>query len=231
VEGAPNSADRAVPLGRYWSWRPGVAPPGLCRLSAWEVFYVAVRTRARIAGVPWCQGAATPGCTAQHHQGTVGIPVRTLVFPYNPEVARLPLGPQDRTIQLGEAARRLGVTRSTLQGRVKAKDPSIRGLAPQSEFNPGNRWLVSLDDVDAELRAKGLLDRPLLDPSVDAMRVEMLQGALTEEKDRRITQLETMLATLRADKDARIAQLELQLETLGETLAAMTTRTATAAAP
>jgi hypothetical protein len=113
------------------------------------------------------------------------VPPRTLVFPYDPVVPRPPLGPGDRTIQLGEAARRLGVTRSTLQGRVKAKDPSIRGLAPASELNPGHRWLVSLDDVEAELRGKGLLDTPtppVADVSVDAMRVEMLQGALSDSR-------------------------------------------------
>jgi hypothetical protein len=142
------------------------------------------------------------------------VPPRTLVFPYDPVVPRPPLGPGDRTIQLGEAARRLGVTRSTLQGRVKAKDPSIRGLAPASELNPGHRWLVSLDDVEAELRGKGLLDTPtppVADVSVDAMRVEMLQGALSEEKDRRITQLEALVA----DRDAEIARLRSQLAALG----------------
>lgn len=127
---------------------------------------------------------------------------------------RPPLGPEDRVIHLGEAARRLGVTRSTLQGRVKAKDPSIRGLAPQSDLNPGHRWLVSLDDLEAELRGKGLLvdtSPPAAEPSLDAMRVEMLQAALGEEKDRRIAHLEGMVA----DKDGEIARLRAQLAALG----------------
>lgn len=143
----------------------------------------------------------------------VGIPPRTLVFPYDPVVPRPPLGPGDRTIQLGDAARRLGVTRSTLQGRVKAKDPSIRGLAPATDLNPGHRWLVSLDDVEAELRGKGLLDAPppVAEPSIDAMRVEMLQAALSDEKDRRIAHLEAIVA----DKDAEIVRLRNQLAALG----------------
>ena len=148
---------------------------------------------------------------------------------------RPPLGPDDRTIQLGEAARRLGVTRSTLQGRVKAKDPSIRGVAPGTDLNPGHRWLVSLDDVEAELRGKGLLPhRPPspAEPSVDAMRVEMLQAALGEEKDRRIAALEAAMA----DKDAEIARLRTQLAALGraveeQLLAAGRTVAAVTAAP
>jgi hypothetical protein len=145
-------------------------------------------------------------------------------------VPRPALGPHDRTIQLGEAARRLGLTRSTLQARVKAKEPSIRGLAPMSDLNPSHRWLVSLDDVEADARAKGLADQPVppSEVSLDVMRVEMLQGALSEEKDRRIGQLEELLAQVRGEKDARIDQLELQLEVLGQTLAAMTTRTSAA---
>ena len=126
---------------------------------------------------------------------------------------RPPLGPADRTIQLGDAARSLGVTRTSLQGRVKAHDPVIRGLAPRSELNPTGRWLVSLDDIEGELRRRGLLDPPPppAEPSLDAMRVEMLQAALSDEKDRRITTLETLVA----DKDAEIVRLRTQLAALG----------------
>jgi hypothetical protein len=139
-------------------------------------------------------------------------------------VARPPLGPDDRTILLAAATRRLGVTRSTLHERVKATNPSIRGLAPGSDLNPGGRWLVSLDDVEAEERRKGLVDHPAPPPadlSVDAMRVEMLQGALTDAQQALVAQAETLVAELRArladrdralaEKDARIAQLERQL--------------------
>jgi hypothetical protein len=57
-----------------------------------------------------------------------------------------------------------------------------------------------------ELRGKGMLldtPPPPAEPSLDAMRVEMLQGALNEEKDRRIAHLEAVVA----DKDAEIARL------------------------
>ena len=43
------------------------------------------------------------------------------------------------------------------------------------------------------------------------MRVEMLQAALSDEKDRRIAHLEAMVA----DKDAEIGRLPAQLATLG----------------
>jgi hypothetical protein len=202
-------------------WGPETAGPSS---TPWK------RLLGALLAFPGTQARQRQDVSARDREEPRGIPHRNLAFPYDDLVPRPPLGPGDRTIHLGEAARRLGVTRSTLQGRVKAKDPSIRGLAPLSEFNPGHRWLVSLDDVEAELRGKGLIDQQAAEVSVDAMRVEMLQGALTEEKDRRIAQLEEMLAQVRADKDARIAQLELQLEAAGQTLAAMTTRPGTALA-
>jgi hypothetical protein len=140
---------------------------------------------------------------------------------------RLPLGPDDPCMYLGDAARLLGVTPAAVRKAVAAQRPSIRGLAPHSEHNPTGKWAVSVLDVEAELRRRGR-GREEPTATVDAMRVEMLQGALSEEKDRRIAELQEMLATLRADKDARIAQLEAQLEALGQALAAMTARAATA---
>ena len=187
-------------------------------VSARDDLYWLARPSARIPGVPLRSGAATTGPRPGPTPGTIrarpGIPLRNLAFPYDPYVPRPPLGPADRTIQLGEAARRLGITRSTLHGRVSAKDPSIRGVPPQTEHNPANRWLVSLDDVEAELRHKGLLDpAPPAAPevSLDAMRVEMLQAALSDEKDRRIVQLEAALA----DRDAEIGRLRAQVAALG----------------
>src|SRR5581483_11111414 len=113
-------------------------------------------------------------------------------------VTRPALGPTDATIELSDAVRRLGVSRATLHERVRAKDPVIRGLAPRTEQNPTARWLVSLDDVEAELRRKGRLlpgpPAPAAEPTVDAMRAQMLQAALNDEKDRRIAALETLVA-------------------------------------
>jgi hypothetical protein len=133
-------------------------------------------------------------------------------------VPRPPLGPGDRTIHLVDAAQRLGLTRSTLQSRVRAKDPSIRGLAPPTGLNPGRNWLVSLDDVEAELRGKGLLDPIPTDPgpSLDAMRAQMLQGALNDEKDRRIAQLEAEKEEIRALLEAENERLRAQLAALGQ---------------
>jgi predicted transcriptional regulator len=136
---------------------------------------------------------------------------------------RVPLGPDDPTMYLGDAARLLGVTPAAVRKAVAAHRPSIRGLAPYSEHNPTGKWAVSVADVEAEARRRGRA-RVEETPSVDAMRVEMLQAALSEEKDKRIAQLEDMLATVRAEKDARITQLELQVELLGRSLAAMTVR-------
>jgi hypothetical protein len=139
-------------------------------------------------------------------------------------VAPRPLGPEDPTITLTTAARRLGVTRSSLHERVKAAHPTIRGIPPGTELNPGSRWLVSLDDVEAEERRRGLGAHPAAPPpelSVDAMRLEMLQGALNEAQEARVAQAEALVAELRArlaerdrtvaERDARIAQLERQL--------------------
>ena len=155
---------------------------------------------------------------------------------------RPPLGPAEPSIELAEAARRLGVTRATLHERVRADDPVIRGLAPRSELNPTSRWLVSLDDVEAELRRKGRLEPvpapPPAEPSVDAMRVQMLQGALNDEKDRRIEEMQRRIAqleSLAADKDTQIARLEMRLAALGQAVsgqlqaAALTVAAATGA--
>ncbi len=178
--------------------------------------YVTIRSGARIPDHSALHGAGTSGAPAapavRSGQEQAGIPQRTLTIPYDPRVPRPPLGPEDRTIELAEAVRRLGVSRATLHERVRAQDPVIRGLAPRTERNPTSRWLVSLDDVEAELRRKGLLAPAApAEPSVDAMRVQMLQGALNEEKDRRIAQLEALLA----GKDAEISRLRAQLAALG----------------
>jgi hypothetical protein len=141
-------------------------------------------------------------------------------------VPRPPLGAHDPVILLGEAARRLRVTRSSMHEKVKAKSPTIRGIEPRTELNPTGRWMVSLDDVEAEERRKGLrTDPPGEELSVETMRVQMLQSALSDAQGAQVAQAETLVTELRArladrdrqlaEKDARIAQLERQLAVMG----------------
>ncbi len=114
---------------------------------------------------------------------------------------------------LGDAARLLGVTPAAVRKAVNAKRPSIRGLAPHSTLNPTGKWAVSVEDVEAELRRRG---RTVREPetSLADLRVEMLQGALSDAQQARVDQAEALIGELRArlaEKDARIAQLEAQL--------------------
>ena len=147
-------------------------------------------------------------------------------------MARPPLGPHDRLIPLAGAARRLGVNRSTLHEKVRAKDPTVRGLPPRSDHNASGAWLVSLDDVEAEERRKGLAS-PAPVPSAGAgpgaapmtlgdpeVQIEFLRQDVKEERDLRLEQLEREMQRLVAEKDARIAELERQLIATTQALAA-----------
>jgi hypothetical protein len=114
---------------------------------------------------------------------------------------------------------------SALRKRLLAG--TLRGLPPYSDGNTTREWLVSRAQVEAEAANRGR--GPVEGPTLGDMRVEMLQGALTEEKDRRIGDLERRLAEMVAEKDARlaerdarIAELELQVRSLGRTLAEIT---------
>jgi hypothetical protein len=156
------------------------------------------------------------------------------------EVARPALGPDDRVIPATEAARLLDITPSAMRARCVASDPSVRGLAPRSEHNPAAYWLVSVDDVQAILRGKGRPMPAAPAPAVSAVatrgpaepapawenlgdvQAQLLQGALSEEKDRRIAQLEALLAEQRADFDRRLAASEAQLAQVQRQLAIMT---------
>lgn len=126
----------------------------------------------------------------------------------------------DPTMYLGDAARRLGITAAAVRKAVGAQRPAIRGLAPHSALNPTGKWLVSVADVEAELRRRGRppigeVEPPLPQGETLAdLRIEMLQGALSESQDARIGQAEQVIADLRtqvAERDARIARLERQL--------------------
>jgi hypothetical protein len=118
--------------------------------------------------------------------------------------------------------RLLGVTPAAVRTAVNAKRPSIRGLPPHSALNPTGKWAVSVEDVEAELRRRGRTPRAEAETSLADMRVEMLQGALSEAQQARVDQVEALVAELRsriAEKDARISQLEGQLSALARSVA------------
>lgn len=132
------------------------------------------------------------------------------------------LGADDPTMYLGDAARLLGVTPAAVRKAVNAKRPSIRGMAPHSALNPTGKWAVSVEDVEAELRRRGRTPRAEAETSLADMRVEMLQGALSDAQQARVTQAEQLIGELRerlAEKDTRIAQLEAQLAALARSVA------------
>jgi hypothetical protein len=134
---------------------------------------------------------------------------------------RLPLGADDPTMYLGDAARLLGVTPAAVRKAVAAQRPSIRGFAPHSEHNPTGKWVVSVLDVEAEMRRRGRGPSPE-EPSLADMRVEMLQGALSDAQQAQLAQAEQLIAELRgriAEKDTRIAQLERQLTAYARSVA------------
>jgi len=127
---------------------------------------------------------------------------------------------------VSEAAALLGHTgTSALRKRLLAG--TIRGLPPYSDGNPTREWVVSRTQIETEATNRGR-HSPAVDGPVTTladMRVEMLQAALGEEKDRRLADFERRIAELTADrdarlaeKDARIAQLERQVGSLLRTL-------------
>jgi hypothetical protein len=139
--------------------------------------------------------------------------------------ARPPLGPDDPTIYLADAARLLDVTPAAVRKRVAAQQPTIRGLAPNSPGNPTGKWVVSAADVEAEARRRGRALGPSPAGPVavesglttDEVRVQLLQGdyvdalrAQLAEKDSRIEVLERLLS----EKDTRLAERDEQIAAL-----------------
>ncbi len=131
---------------------------------------------------------------------------------------------------VSEAAALLGHTgTSALRKRLMAG--TVRGLPPYSDGNPTREWVVSRTQIETEAANRGRYS-PIAGGQATTladMRVEMLQAALGEEKDRRIADLEARIAelitgrdTLLAEKDARIAFLERQVAALGRSLADVT---------
>jgi hypothetical protein len=145
--------------------------------------------------------------------------------------ARPPLGEDDPTMYLVDAARLLGITAAAVRKRVTMQQPTIRGLAPKTPLNPTGKWVVSTADVEAEARRRG---RPLPGAtppaggapppltagaglSTDEVRVQLLQGdyvdalrAQLAEKESRIELLERLVA----EKDTRLAERDEQIAVL-----------------
>jgi hypothetical protein len=137
------------------------------------------------------------------------------------------MGPEDPTMYLADAARLLNITASAIRKMVGAQHPTIRGIAPHSDLNPGGRWMVSLADVHEEARRRG---RPVPQPgaaperapvdsgmSTDEVRVQLMQADLVDalkaqlgEKDARIELLERLLA----EKETRLGERDEQIATL-----------------
>jgi hypothetical protein len=138
---------------------------------------------------------------------------------------RLPLGADDPTMYLGDAARLLGVTPAAVRKAVAAQRPSIRGLAPHSDYNPTGKWAVSVLDVEAEMRRRGRAPQAE-DLSVADMRLQMVQGEFVDalraqlsEKDARIELLERLLSerdVRLAERDEEIGRLRRRVRALAE---------------
>jgi uncharacterized coiled-coil protein SlyX len=131
---------------------------------------------------------------------------------------------------VSEAAALLGQAgTSALRKRLMAG--TVRGLPPYSDGNPTREWVVSRAQIETEAANRGRRN-PVADGQATTLadlRLEMLQAALGEEKDRRIADLEQRIADVIAERDSRlaerdvrIAQLERQVAALGRSLAEVT---------
>src|SRR5437867_5131868 len=106
----------------------------------------------------------------------------------NPLVAGEPAMPVSQAaVLLGHAGT------SALRKRLMAG--TLRGLAPYSDGNPSREWVVSRSQVETEAanRGRAPIAAQAEEPLLADLRAEMLQGALSEEKDRRIADLERRL--------------------------------------
>jgi hypothetical protein len=151
--------------------------------------------------------------------------------------ARPPLGPNDPTIYLRDAARLLQITPAAVRKAVTAARPRIRGLPPRSALNPAAQWAVSVADVEAEMRRRGqtitapstvppATDLPEAGLSTEDLRVQLLQAdyvdalrAQLAEKDARIELLERIVEekdTRLAERDERIAALQRRVRALAD---------------
>ena len=114
-----------------------------------------------------------------------------------------------------DAARLLGHD-GTGALRKRLRTGTLRGVAPYGDGNPTREWMASRTQVEAEAVNRGRITPPTQadGETLADLRIEMLQGALSDAQAARLAQAEEMIAELRsrlAEKDARIAQLEGQL--------------------
>jgi septal ring factor EnvC (AmiA/AmiB activator) len=122
-----------------------------------------------------------------------------------------------------EAARLLGHDGTgALRKRLRAG--TLRGVAPYGEGNATREWMASRTQVEAEALNRGRLTAPPAEAATTLgdLRLEMLQGALSEAQRAQLTQAEDLIDELRsrlAEKDARIAQLERQLAAYARSVA------------
>lgn len=140
---------------------------------------------------------------------------------------RLPLGADDETMYLADAARLLGVTPAAVRKAVSAQRPTIRGLPPHSALNPTGKWAVSVVDVQAEARRRRRdVEVPQPEESLGTadIRLQMLQGDFVEslrgqlaEKDARIELLERLLV----ERDARLSERDDEISRLRRRLRAL----------
>jgi uncharacterized coiled-coil protein SlyX len=129
--------------------------------------------------------------------------------------------PGEPLMPVTEAARILGHD-GTGALRKRLRTGTLRGVAPYGDGNPTREWMASRPQVEAEAVNRGRITPPAEGETLADLRIEMLQGALSDAQEARLAQAEDLIAELRnrlADKDARIAQLEAQLGALARSVA------------
>ena len=121
-----------------------------------------------------------------------------------------------------DAARLLGHD-GTGALRKRLRTGTLRGVAPYGEGNPTREWMASRTQVEAEAVNRGRITPPAAQEETLAdLRIQMLQGALSDAQQARLAQAEELIGELRTrltEKDERIAQLEGQLAALARSVA------------
>lgn len=143
---------------------------------------------------------------------------------YDPVVVVAAPLPGEALMPVSDASRLLG-HEGTAALRKRLRTGTLRGVAPYGDGNPTREWMVSRPQVEAEAQTRGRM-APAAGPgdTLEDMRVDMLQGALSAAQEARLDKAEQLITELRtrlAEKDARIAQLERQLAGYARSVAEM----------